>query len=87
MLKNCTANLVDLRITFLMYIRTSKSIFFSLKCVIIRWRAEKTGGLRLFLVNNLICFSVIKGIIVPISDFVQIDFHVPVYYGCIEIED
>lgn len=62
--------------------------FFSLKSVIIRWRAEeagKAGRLRLYLINSPTCFSVIKGIIVPVFDFVPIDFHVPVYYVVTEI--
>lgn len=82
MLKNLSAMLVDLRITFSMYIRTNKLFFVFQKSVIIGWRAEEAGRLRLHLVNNPMCFFVIKGIVVPIFDFVQINFHVPVYHVC-----
>lgn len=60
--------------------------FFPLKSVIMRAEeAGKAGRLRLYLVNSPTCFSVIKGIIVPVFDFVPIDFHVPVYYVVTEV--
>lgn len=60
--------------------------FFPLKSVIMgAEEAGKAGRLRLYLVNSPTCFSVIKDIIVPVFDFVPIDFHVPVYYVVTEV--